>query len=170
MKKYLLILTALLCLWSCSEDDTVDVTVMPAATTEGADTFGCLVDGWVYVGGRYYARSWQLWPNFSFREWPQGSFVYDTRLKEMHVRVAVKSDCSIRFTLLSPEEGKECVITNVRFDNEELADGTAVIHRFSTDPNVISITFGNGKRLTHGRFDVHYTSYESYPLPEPTEQ
>ena len=44
MKKYILILFSILSLCSCTEDNTVDITVMPPATTTGADTFGCLVD------------------------------------------------------------------------------------------------------------------------------
>lgn len=58
MKKYLLILISLACLWSCgSEDETIDISILPPVTSTGANTFGCLVDGWVYVGGRY--REWE---------------------------------------------------------------------------------------------------------------
>lgn len=52
MKKSILILFSIVSLWSCMEDDTVDITVLPSATTTGADTFGCLVDGWIYEIGR----------------------------------------------------------------------------------------------------------------------
>ena len=67
MKKYILILFSIVSLWSCTEDNTVDITVMPPATTTGANTFGCLVDGWIYVGGRYlgWAPS-PLWTHDSF--------------------------------------------------------------------------------------------------------
>lgn len=37
----------------CVEDKTVDITVMPPITNEGLNTFGCLVDGWLFVGGRF---------------------------------------------------------------------------------------------------------------------
>ena len=47
MKKYILILLSVLCCIGCDrEDETVDITVMPPATTIGAETFGCLIDGW----------------------------------------------------------------------------------------------------------------------------
>ena len=38
---------------ACEENESVDPTLMPEATTTGANTFGCLVDGWVYVSGRW---------------------------------------------------------------------------------------------------------------------
>ena len=55
MKKYILILFSIISFWSCkeTENESIDITVLPSATTTGANTFGCLMDGWVYVGGRY---------------------------------------------------------------------------------------------------------------------
>lgn len=53
MKKYILILFSIISFWSCTEDESIDITVLPSATTTGANTFGCLMDGWIYVGGRY---------------------------------------------------------------------------------------------------------------------
>ena len=50
MKK-LLFLFLLVCCCACDEDKTVDPTLMPEATTTGANTLGCLIDGWVYVDG-----------------------------------------------------------------------------------------------------------------------
>ncbi|MDR0748304.1 MAG: hypothetical protein LBF62_01875 [Tannerellaceae bacterium] len=52
MKKKLFLLFFMLLAASC-EDKTIDITVLPEETTHGACTFGCLIDGWVYVGGRY---------------------------------------------------------------------------------------------------------------------
>ena len=50
MKKYILILFSIISLWSCkeTEDESIDITVLPSATTTGANTFGCLMDGWIY--------------------------------------------------------------------------------------------------------------------------
>ena len=53
MKKYILILFSIISFWSCTEDESIDITVLPSVTTTGANTFGCLMDGWIYVGGRY---------------------------------------------------------------------------------------------------------------------
>ena len=121
MKKYILILFSIISLWSCkeTEDESIDITVLPSATTTGANTFGCLMDGWIYVGGRYL--NW----GHSY-VWTYDSFHY-----------------------------------YIEFGREELEDGTAFISRFDTEMKIISVTFGNGKRLTNGRFDIHYTEHNS---------
>ena len=59
MKK-LLFLFLLVCCCACDEDKTVDPTLMPEATTTGANTLGCLIDGWVYASGRYGTPSVRL--------------------------------------------------------------------------------------------------------------
>ena len=55
MIKYLItiILTVALCCACDGEDFSADPTLMPPATQTGANTFGCLIDGWVYTGQRY---------------------------------------------------------------------------------------------------------------------
>lgn len=149
MKKYIFILFPIISFWSCIEDNTVDITVLPSATTTGADTFGCLVDGWVYVGGRYLG-----WGHSNL--WTHDSFHYNEKENKLTVSVSVKPEVNIHFTILSPEEGKESMVTNIQFEGEEMEDGTAFISRFDTNTRIISATFGNGRRLVHGRFDVHY--------------
>ena len=51
MIKYLItiILTVALCCACDGEDFSADPTLMPPATQTGANTFGCLIDGWVSV-------------------------------------------------------------------------------------------------------------------------
>lgn len=156
MKKYILILCTIIGFCSCLEDDTVDTTALPLATTTGANTFGCLVDGWVYVGGRYLG-----WGHSDV--WTHDSFHYDKEEDKLFVSVSVKPDFSIRFTISAPKEGGECTITDVKFGEEELKDGTATISHFDPKMKIISATFGNGKRLTNGRFDIHYTASETEP-------
>ena len=51
--RHLLFICLLLFCVACEENESVDPTVMPEATTTGANTFGCLVDGWVYTSGRW---------------------------------------------------------------------------------------------------------------------
>ena len=155
MKKYLFILLSVLCLGSCSEDTSVDITVMPPPTTTGANTFGCLIDGWVYVGGRY--NTWN-----DYNEWTPHSFRYyedenDDSLSKLTASVSVKPTIQITFTIVSPQEGKEVAVTNLRMEDDELEDGTAFISRFDKKTRIISGTFGNEGRLTNGRFDVHYS-------------
>ena len=50
--RHLLFICLLLFCVACEENESVDPTIMPEATTTGANTFGCLVDGWVYTSGR----------------------------------------------------------------------------------------------------------------------
>ena len=156
MKKYILILFSIISLWSCkeTEDESIDITVLPSATTTGANTFGCLMDGWIYVGGRYL--NW----GHSY-VWTYDSFHYYTEEDKLSVSVSVKPGINLSFTILSPQEGKESTITDIEFGREELEDGTAFISRFDTEMKIISVTFGNGKRLTNGRFDIHYTDHNS---------
>ena len=154
MKKYILILFSIISFWSCTEDESIDITVLPPATTTGANTFGCLMDGWIYVGGRYL--NW----GHSY-VWTYDSFHYYTEEDKLSVSVSVKPGINLSFTILSPQEGKESTITDIEFGREELEDGTAFISRFDTEMKIISVTFGNGKRLTNGRFDIHYTEHNS---------
>ena len=51
--RHLLFICLLLFCVACEENESVDPTIMPEATTTGANTFGCLVDGWVYTSGRW---------------------------------------------------------------------------------------------------------------------
>lgn len=52
MKKYILILFSIISFWSCTEDESIDITVLPSVTTTGANTFGCLMDGRMDLCGR----------------------------------------------------------------------------------------------------------------------
>lgn len=152
MKKYIVILFSIISFWSCTEDNTVDITVMPPATATGANTFGCLLDGWIYVGGRYWG--WDSSPL-----WTHDAFLYDEEEDKLSVSVRTKeTGFYIEFTLLSPKEGAESDITGVKAGKEELDDGKAFINRFDKNEKIISATFGNGSRLTNGRFDIHYAT------------
>lgn len=153
IRKYILILlSAIFCL-GCEEDRTVDTTVMPEISNIGADTFGCLIDGWLYVGGRYGA----FFLSIPTKEYSI-SFCYNEYTKVMDVKVLTSWDRAIRFTIQSPKEGEESIFSNVRFGNQELEDGTVQITRFDKQRQIISGTFSGG-RITHGRFDTHYTTY-----------
>lgn len=161
MKKIFLLLLLAVCALSCDvEDETVDITVMPEATTMGADTFGCLIDGWVYVGGRHTTVDW--------REDIPGTrsidFQYSEKQEKMYVGVKVKSDTFIQFILLSPKNGQESSYVDAQFDGEEMEDGKAFITRFDTKKKIISGTFGGGS-ISNGRFDIHYTTYKEYEEP-----
>jgi hypothetical protein len=153
MKKIIFMILSVICWVGCT-DTSVDTTVMPPVTATGANTFGCLIDGWVYVGGRYNVKN-------SSQSWTLNSFYYNSEEDKFSVHVSVKEDVSIRFTIPSPKEGKESAITDIYFGSEELEDGTIFISRLDTDAGIISGTFENNQRLTKGRLDIHYITSEN---------
>lgn len=153
IRKYILLILSLLTLGGCIEDETVDITVMPEISNTGADTFGCLIDGWLYVGGRFHTTFGSLNLRKSI------DFEYNNQEEAMEVAVIAKEDKVIYFTILSPKEGEETTFVNARVNDEEMESGTVKIIRFDEREHIISGTFSGG-RITHGRFDVRY--YNKY--------
>ncbi|MDR1983864.1 MAG: hypothetical protein LBQ28_03455 [Prevotellaceae bacterium] len=147
MKKLFIFLTTLVLLHNCTgcdEDKRIDVSVLPEETNTGANTFGCVVDGWVYVGGRYFSNKHSI------------LFICDSMYSEMNVIVQVEHNSNIKFIINNPEEGKECILTDVYFNHTKLPDGTANITLFDKERNIVSGRFECGERIKHGRFDVVY--------------
>ena len=124
---------------ACEENESVDPTIMPEATTTGANTFGCLVDGWVYTSGR-----WGM-PAAEYLEREEGSSVT--------VSAQVGLGSYIRFTIADPKEGETLPYVNLSFENQNMEDGKVYISRMSD--GVFSGTFEGG-RITEGRFDLKY--------------
>ena len=133
MKK-LLFLFLLVCCCACDEDKTVDPTLMPEATTTGANTLGCLIDGWVYASGRYGT------PSVRFSDDEENHYV------EIDAAVGVFS--SLHLVLVNP-----CTYTDAVLDEGDLGDGEAYITRM--DGTIISGTFSGGS-IKEGRFDIKY--------------
>ncbi|MEG0889826.1 hypothetical protein [Bacteroides sp.] len=154
MKKYIFVLMLLLCIGCESEDTTVDTTVMPEATTTGADTFGCLIDGWLYVGGRYGAPP--ATSSIRFEYYPAKDIV--------NVYVYVKMLKPIRFTIHSPQVGKTTTYTDASFGFEPLEDGNVTITHLDKKRRIISGTFEGGQ-TSKGRFDIHYLEIKPEPQP-----
>ncbi|NCC10857.1 MAG: hypothetical protein EOM31_10220 [Bacteroidia bacterium] len=151
MKKLIYIVLTTLLLVSCTyEDETVDPTVMPPATTIGANTFGCLIDGWLYVGGRYW--------DYEVKEGTHHplSFVYNEEEQLFTAEVRVGAYQTITFKIEHPVSGKQSPLTDFYFDDQKLEDGKVLITHFDTRKKIISGTFGNDGQLTHGRFDTTY--------------
>lgn len=154
MKKYIFIILSIICFAGCgTEDKTVDITVMPPVTNTGANTFGCLIDGWAYVGGRYHVLSHD-------NPWTLDAFEYYQEENKLYASVVVKEDLTISFTIHTPQAGKESVITDIKFGEEELEDGTILITHLDMNAEIISGTFGNNKRLTKGRLDIHFITFD----------
>lgn len=55
--RHLLFICLLLFCVACEENESVDPTIMPEATTTGANTFGCLVDCIQAAGGGCLLRN-----------------------------------------------------------------------------------------------------------------
>lgn len=97
--RHLLFICLLLFCVACEENESVDPTIMPEATTTGANTFGCLVDGWVYTSGR-----WGM-PSAEYLEREEGSSVT--------VSAQVGLGSYIRFTIADPKEGETLPYVNL---------------------------------------------------------
>ncbi len=135
MKKILFLLLIFVCS-SCTEDTSVDPTLMPEATSEGQNTFGCLIDGWVYTSGRFGL--------------PQATAHTDESGYKVVITAPVDLFQTITLTLVNPTMRSECICSGP----ESMGEGTAFITR--NDGKVISGTFQGGD-VTEGRFDVRFT-------------
>lgn len=137
MRNILFICLLFLCI-ACKENKSVDPTIMPEKTTVGANTFGCLVDGWLYVSGR----------------WGEPTAEYVKMVSNnMTVSAQVGFDSFLRFTVPEPKEGETYSSVNIQFRNLDFEDGEVHILRMSD--GVFSGTF-ESKRVKNGRFDLVY--------------
>lgn len=142
MKKLWFISLLAFCL-ACDEDYTVDPTLLPPATTTGAKTMGCLVDGWVYSSKRFGDTSVD---------------VYQVERGDSVVISAYVGDYGIlKLSILNPEEKKTLPYVDAFLDEQKLEDGEVNITRMSG--GVLSGTFEGGS-VTRGRFDVKYEKPE----------
>ena len=164
MKKFSLIVCVFAIVFSsCKNNKLVDVTVLPEQTQVGANTFGCLVDGYIYAGGRYADHL-----NGIERDHNSINFKYDTAAKTMNVIVKVQEDKNthIKFTINGVEKNvasQDCIFSNARFSQgyEDIGvvnldnSGTVKITKMNYPEHIISGIF-YGTRITEGRFDVHF--------------
>ena len=144
----LLLLLTFLCFASCEEDESVDPSLMPAATTVGANTFGCLIDGWVYTSGRFGL------PKVTDESTPDESCLV------IVAPVGIFNQ-SIRLTLQNPVEGTTCACT-IESAPDIRETGQAFITR--RRGQVLSGTF-SGERVTEGRFDLLRTDLDLGEVP-----
>ncbi|MCD7850772.1 MAG: hypothetical protein LUH63_14185 [Parabacteroides sp.] len=124
---------------ACEENESVDPTLMPDATAIGANTFGCLVDGWVYVSGR-----WGL---------PAAEYTQLEDSTGMQISAQVGFGSYLRFTIANPKQGETLPYADVSFDNQRVGNGKVHISRMSD--GIFSGTF-EGDRITKGCFDLKY--------------
>ena len=174
MKKFSLILcffTMVFC--SCERHMRVDISVMPEATTEGKHTFGCLVDGWAYVGGRYYdgVGSGPYMYNSNH------SIVFDFNQSAKTINVCVKVEGTpdfaeskyLKFTITNVEKDvplpQNCGFVNARFSNSRVDNGSEIALDNSGTVKITNIAVSDttrimsgifyGTKITEGRFDVN---------------
>ena len=102
MKHILFICLLFFCI-ACEENKSVDPTLMPEATATGTNTFGCLVDGWVSVSGR-----WGV---------PVAEFTQLEDSTGMTISAQIGFDSYLRFSIPNPKQGETLPYTNVSFDN-----------------------------------------------------
>ena len=139
MIKYLItiVLTVALCCACNGEDFSADPTLMPPATQTGANTFGCLIDGWIYTGQRYG-------PDHKASYYPAYN---EDEKATVHVYVWVDTNTSISFNIIDPKEKNITVYSAL----ERIVN----ITRFDLKNRIISGTFEGG-RVTEGRFDLTF--------------
>lgn len=138
MRHILFICLLFFCI-ACEENKSVDPTIMPEVTTTGANTFGCLVDGWVYAGGR-----WGM---------PTTEYIEREDTTYMTISAEVGFKTYVQFTIVNPKQGETVDYKDASFENQSMEDGKAHITRMEN--GVISGTF-EGTRITKGRFDLKY--------------
>lgn len=105
MIKYLItiVLTVALCCACNGEDFSADPTLMPPATQTGANTFGCLIDGWIYTGQRYG-------PDHKASYYPAYN---EDEKATVHVYVWVDTNTSISFNIIDPKEKNITVYSDI---------------------------------------------------------
>ena len=112
MIKYLstIVLTVALCCACDGEDFSADPTLMPPATQTGANTFGCLIDGWIYTGQRYG-------PDHKASYYPAYN---EDEKATVHVYVWVDDNTSISFNIIDPKEKNITVYSDIeKMDNDQ---------------------------------------------------
>jgi len=168
MKKtfYIILCLGAIVFSGCKTDRRIDPSVMPPITETGEHTFGCLIDGWVYIGGRYYDEG----SPYIYDD--NHSIVFNYYVSSNYVDVRVKTNdmpnqylkFRINNVVKDAPVPQFCTFSDARFTDSRGNDGSDVIIDASGNvkitylndsAKIISGTF-SGTRVTEGRFDVRY--------------
>ncbi len=183
----LIFLAAMLCsLSNCNKDNKDDDTgkpptqqeeQLPPITTTGAETFGCKVNGKVWIAKSNKTN----WPstyasinrNDNSRVNISGSILYNETKYELINVTFYKNDNSSYYPLYLDIKKPHVsaakytdVVTNKFWGTDSLTGGGTTISRFDTIHQIISGTFSfkcisketqDMLDITEGRFDGHYT-------------
>lgn len=139
--KYFCMACLVLFFCACDDEKEIDPTVMPPVTSQGAETFGCLIDGWIYASGRFGKPS---------------GLKYSVAEGDSVVIVApVGNDEKIHLSIINPKEGAAMPYIDAFFGDWNLGGGQVTLTHVGE--GFISGTFSGGQ-MKEGRFDVKLTS------------
>ena len=156
------LLVALLLLGGCKKDKVKPVDQLPPATTTGANTWGCLVNGEVWTGETASQMR---------ADWTTSDLLYATMGRANWLSV-IFPDTTHRASqqpgiyplVRGGNPGNYARLTNMgrSYRPEDLIKGTAQITRLDRQAGIISGTFsfimsstpGDTVRVTDGRFDI----------------
>lgn len=183
LKSLLIVLIATALFVSCKKDDVPPIEQLPAATQEGKNTFGCLVNGQVFkpkgsmfagpilqcfyqlVDGEYH---FGLGANmdgegecevYSVKVFNDGSAIENGKIYQLKTRS--NSSASAMYTDASSKCGSDLV----RYITNEITDGELKITYFNLEKQIVSGTFwfdavnakGEKVEVREGRFDMQFT-------------
>jgi len=163
-----LFLVTLFTLCSFSACDKDEINVLPQETQSGKNTFGCLIDNKLFIGGGYY----------SFIGISPLSAQYDRVYKRLTISAYNKTDETIALLLINPLQNATQKLSRGTYSNGA-ADGTHYIvldggeiylTKLDTINKIVSGHFsftgkyadlsdtfienGDSVKITQGRFDI----------------
>lgn len=173
MKKLFLLLVITFSLSCCDkDDDKTPIEQLPPATTTGANTFGCLLDGEVFKPG-FYNNSYQCfyqYVNGKYYFWVSGN-MKDKNQNSIEVGVGTEKLSISEGQILNLYERVDgnsfgIYLFNIDFNNTSSVNtGELKITKLDIKNNIVAGTFWynikDGKGITHqireGRFDMQFT-------------
>lgn len=181
MKNLLFLLTVTLTLSCCNKNDddqppTNPIDLLPPATQTGAQTFGCLINGEVFIPPRFgnnAPRAFYQFVDGGYTLSVYGSISGGPNLKSINIgAIDVPPISETNYQLKSEESGnfigKYNIGGGIVFQGITSDDmpGNLTITNFDEDNFIISGIFefivldndGNEINITNGRFDMNYTN------------
>lgn len=183
----LLLLSAWLCFGaSCKKNNpnpnTDQLSLLPAATQIGANTFGCLVNGQAFLpqnnsfNGQAPYQCNYIFTNGGYNLTVQGtndisSSPYAYQIILATVSLSIKQGQTLKLENYN-ENGKACALyqlisgTYIRYQTTTIVNGQLYISKLDSVKQIVSGTFsfsainltkGDTVHVTDGRFDMKYT-------------
>ena len=165
MKNRILIISMFLVMFllsgiGCTKED--DINELPPATQEGANTFGCKINGVVYKCSGYRGDTWAFirFDGVS-GYYVDGQFNINASISKNEIhkgrQIGISFNCienqpdiyreGIKYQLQSPMEGYDSKVEITRFDKDVIAGTFQMKVQFDDDPD-------RTYEITEGRFDI----------------